>query len=83
MLTNTVIMKGWAPRIGLDWVPSHEYVATTDIDGNVLGEVKPLKEVDIHLRIYRSREDVGAVIHAHPPYLIRFKNPHPEGVVRV
>lgn len=83
MLTNTVIMKGWAPRIGLDWVPSHGYVATTDMDGNVLGPVKPLKEVDIHLRIYRSREDVGAVIHAHPPYLIRFKNPHPEGVVRV
>ena len=72
MLTNTVIMKGWAPRIGLDWVPSHGYVATTDMDGNVLGPVKPLKEVDIHLRIYRAREDVGAIIHAHPPYLIAY-----------
>lgn len=70
--TNMVVMKGWAPRIGLDWVPSYEYVATTDLDGNVLGPVKPLKEVDIHLRIYRAREDVGAVIHAHPPHLIAY-----------
>jgi L-fuculose-phosphate aldolase len=70
--TNTVVMKGWAPRIGLDWVPSYEYVAATDLEGNVLGPCKPLKESEIHLRIYRARPDVGAVIHAHPPHLIAY-----------
>ena len=27
----------------------------------------PSSELDLHLRIYRERHDVGAVIHAHPP----------------
>ena len=27
----------------------------------------PSSELDLHLRIYRERQDVGAVVHAHPP----------------
>jgi len=27
----------------------------------------PSSELDLHLRIYRERHDVGAVVHAHPP----------------
>ena len=72
VLTNTVLMKGWAPRIGLDWIPSYEYIAVTDLDGNLLEPNKPLMEVDIHLFIYKLRDEVGAVIHAHPPYLISY-----------
>lgn len=70
--TNSVLIKGWAPRIGLEWVPSYEYVATVDLDGNVIGTERPKMEVDIHLGIYKVRDDVGAVIHAHPPYLIAY-----------
>jgi L-fuculose-phosphate aldolase len=29
---------------------------------------KPTSELAIHMAVYRARRDVGAVIHAHPPY---------------
>jgi L-fuculose-phosphate aldolase len=28
---------------------------------------EPTTELDLHLRVYRRREDCGAVVHAHPP----------------
>jgi L-fuculose-phosphate aldolase len=28
---------------------------------------EPTSELDLHLRVYRVREDCGAVVHAHPP----------------
>ncbi len=70
--TDKVLIKGWAPRIGLEWTPTYKYVATVDLDGNVLGPEKPKMEANIHLGIYKVRDDVGAVIHAHSPYLIAF-----------
>jgi len=70
--TDKVLMKGWAPRIGLEWIPSYAYLATTDLNGNAIGPEKPLMEANIHLGIYRERDEVGAVIHAHPPYLIAY-----------
>ncbi len=40
----------------------------TDPDGGVLtGPGRPSSELRMHLRIYRLRPDVGAVVHAHPP----------------
>lgn len=43
-----------------------------DLDGKILegreGEGRPSKEVNFHLGIYRAREDVGAVLHTHPPF---------------
>ncbi|MBE5040497.1 class II aldolase/adducin family protein [Ructibacterium gallinarum] len=41
-----------------------------DRDGNVLeaeGDYRPSSEIKMHLRCYEEREDVGAVVHAHPP----------------
>lgn len=41
-----------------------------DKDGNILeamGDYKPSSEIKMHLRCYQEREDVGAVVHAHPP----------------
>jgi L-fuculose-phosphate aldolase len=32
------------------------------------GTVKPSSELLMHLEAYRQREDIGAVLHAHPPY---------------
>lgn len=31
------------------------------------GCLEPTTELDLHLRVYRKREDCGAVVHAHPP----------------
>lgn len=40
-----------------------------DKDGNLLEEsqYRPSSEIKMHLRCYAEREDVGAVVHAHPP----------------
>ena len=39
-----------------------------DLTGRHLGGFrKATTELDLHLRIYRERADVGAVVHAHPP----------------
>jgi L-fuculose-phosphate aldolase len=44
-------------------------VAVIDLDGNqVDGVRKPSMEFRFHLGIYKVRPDVGAVLHAHPPY---------------
>lgn len=40
------------------------------------GHYKPSSEVKVHLRIYAGREDVGAVVHAHPPYATTFSVAH-------
>ena len=38
-------------------------------EGEVLegAPYKPSSEIKMHLRCYKEREDVGAVVHAHPP----------------
>ncbi len=44
-----------------------------DVDGRVLaGAGRPSSEFRMHSRIYRRREDVGAVVHAHPPVATGF-----------
>ncbi len=40
-----------------------------DLEGNVVkGSKRPTSEYRLHLAIYKAREDVGAVLHAHPLY---------------
>ncbi len=40
-----------------------------DASGKVLeGRKKPFSELELHIVAYQAREDVGAVLHAHPPY---------------
>lgn len=34
----------------------------------VAGSARAFSELALHLAVYRAREDVGAVVHAHPPY---------------
>ncbi|MDP8208226.1 MAG: class II aldolase/adducin family protein [Candidatus Electryonea clarkiae] len=44
---------------------------TLNLDGEVInGTSKPSSEKEAHLVVYRSRSDVNAVIHAHPPNAI-------------
>ncbi len=43
-------------------------LVVTDLDGRPLtGEGRPSSELRMHVRVYRSRSDVRAVVHAHPP----------------
>lgn len=39
-----------------------------DSKGQVLGRGKVFGEIGLHLAVYERRPDVGAVVHAHPPY---------------
>lgn len=44
-------------------------IITLDMSGNKIGGYgKPFSEVKLHLAAYRSRPDVNAIVHAHPPY---------------
>lgn len=47
-----------------------EKLVHIDQNGQVLDApagLKPSSEIKMHLRCYKEREDVGAVLHAHPP----------------
>lgn len=47
-----------------------EKIVKIDAKGNVLEGLegyKPSSEIKMHLRCYEERNDVGAVVHAHPP----------------
>ena len=41
-------------------------------DGTIIGPHKPSSEYPFHIAIYKSRPDIKAVIHAHPPALVSF-----------
>lgn len=44
-----------------------------DMDGNkISGELEPSSEVKMHLDVYRGKENIGAVVHAHPPFATGF-----------
>jgi|WetSurMetagenome_2_1015567.scaffolds.fasta_scaffold244417_2 L-fuculose-phosphate aldolase len=50
-----------------DIVP--EIIITLDMQGNKIeGVGKPFSEIKLHLAAYRAREDIKAVVHAHPPF---------------
>lgn len=47
---------------------STDDLIVVDSNGKVLsGNLKPSSELKMHLMVYRQREDVLAVVHAHPP----------------
>lgn len=50
-----------------DIVP--EMILTLDMEGKkVQGIGKPFSEINLHLDAYKAREDITAVVHAHPPF---------------
>lgn len=52
-----------------------EMLIHLDPDGNVLyapEDLRPSSEMKMHYRCYLEREDVGAVVHAHPPVATAF-----------
>ncbi len=52
-----------------------EYICKVDRDGKVIqanGSFKPSSEIKMHMRVYKERPDVNAVVHAHPVYATGF-----------
>lgn len=70
-----ILVKGWE-------VPSEdlgeEDIALVDLQGKALNEVKICLEGPLHLGVLKTRKDIGAVIHAHPPYSTAFGNVRPK-----
>lgn len=52
-----------------------EYICKVDAEGNVIEAnegFKPSSEIKMHMRVYKEREDVKGVVHAHPMYATTF-----------
>jgi L-fuculose-phosphate aldolase len=52
-----------------------DMIIKMDMDGRTLSKGKkyhPSSEVNLHIEIYKLRNDVQAVVHAHPPYSTAF-----------
>ncbi len=50
-----------------------DMIIRVDGDGNKIeGDLNPSSEIKMHLRVYRERPDVNAVVHAHPPIATAF-----------
>lgn len=50
-----------------------------DLEGNLIASpcmLKPSSETKMHAESYRLRNDIGAVVHAHPPYCTAFASAH-------
>lgn len=46
-----------------------DLIITLDLDGKLLaGNGKPFSEIQLHLAAYKARDEVKAVVHAHPPF---------------
>lgn len=45
-----------------------EMISIVDLEGKLIKGLKPSSELEMHMILYRNREDVNAVIHTHPVY---------------
>lgn len=64
--TPTGVSKGYM---------NEDMMCTIDMQGNVLeakGGYRPSSEMKMHIRVYEKRDDVRAVVHAHPIYATSF-----------
>ncbi len=49
------------------------HIVEIDENGNLIyGIYKPSTEIKMHLFIYKNRDDVNAIVHAHPPFATSF-----------
>ncbi|RJP31526.1 MAG: class II aldolase/adducin family protein [Actinobacteria bacterium] len=64
LITPTLVSKGFMRP---------EQLLVVTLEGEVLrGEGYPTTETPMHLRLYRARDDIGGVVHAHPPLATSF-----------
>ena len=45
-----------------------EMISVVDLNGKLIEGLKPSSELEMHMILYRNREDVNAVTHTHPVY---------------
>jgi hypothetical protein len=45
-----------------------EMISIVDLEGKLIEGLNPSSELEMHMILYRNREDVNAVIHTHPVY---------------
>jgi len=69
--SEKVLIKGW--EVASEDL-REEDIALVDLQGKALNEVKICLEGPLHLAVLKTRKDIGAVIHAHPPYSTAFGN---------
>lgn len=70
--TDMLLMSGHIHPVGrtLDSI-SEDDISLVNLEGEKLeGRLNPPGEKFIHTEVYKARPDVGAVVHAHPPYSI-------------
>ena len=66
LTTPTGVSKGFMTQ---------DMILKVNMEGNLINKksrYKPSSEVKMHLEVYRNREDIKSVIHAHPPYCTSF-----------
>ena len=66
LCTPTGVSKGFMTEVSLPMVT---------LDGELVetpGALPPSSEIKMHLRAYGESDEVGAVVHAHPPYATAF-----------
>ncbi|SHH42899.1 class II aldolase/adducin family protein [Clostridium grantii] len=66
LCTPTGVSKGYM---------TPDMICKVDKEGNIITANKgyrPSSEMKMHLRVYKERPDVTAVVHAHPPYATSF-----------
>lgn len=70
---NIYITPAGVPKDVLDYSD----ILVIDFKGNVIeGLGRPSSEILFHIFIYKKREDVNAIIHAHPPFATGFSIAH-------
>ena len=73
--TERVLIRARGPgETGVRYTTADE-VITVDFDGNKLDgpdDLVPPREVFIHTWLYKTRPEVNAVVHAHPPTVVLF-----------
>ena len=73
--TDRVLIRARGPgETGVRYTSADE-VITVDLDGKKLDgpdDLVPPREVFIHTWLYKTRPDVEAVVHAHPPTVVLF-----------
>ena len=58
-------------RFSLDEINEEQWVKVDLKTGKIINSgLKPTCEVNVHLICYRTREDIRAIVHTHPPYVI-------------
>ena len=43
-------------------------ICIVDFDGNTTSQLKPSSELQLHLSLYRGRDNIHAIVHSHPIY---------------